>query len=120
MDKTGNYLTGFFSGQVFASRGGVFGHPWPRLRDNYAAQKAKEFPGRPPLIRTGLMNRSFKKDAGRLSVKVFNEVWYSRFHQEGTRNMPQRVLMDIDHQRVVQIVSFINGDIQDKMRQANV
>lgn len=112
-------LSVFFSGEVFASRGGVIGHPWPRLSDAYAARKAQQFPGRPPLIRTGLMNRSFKHNAGRLSVEVLNEAWYFRFHQNG-EGVPQRVMMDLDQKRVVQVAKFIGEDISKKMEEAHV
>lgn len=30
MGAIGLYLTRFFSGEVFASRGGVISHPWPK------------------------------------------------------------------------------------------
>lgn len=119
MDKSGRYLSVFFSGEVFASRGSVIGHPWPRLNEAYAARKAQEFPGRPPLIRTGLMNRSFKHNAGRLSVEVLNEAWYFRFHQNG-EGVPQRVMMDLDQKRVVQVTKFVAEDITDKMEAAHV
>lgn len=59
MQDVGEYLEGFFSGQVFASRGGVIGEQWPRLSGKYAAWKAQQYPGRPVLVRTGLMQRSF-------------------------------------------------------------
>lgn len=120
MDETGSYLAGFFSGEVFASRGGVIGQPWARLNEKYAVQKAKQWPGRPPLFRTGLMNRSFKHDAGRLSVEVFNADPKFRFHQEGTKHIPARVMMDVDYRREVMIGRFIAKDIEKKMRSAHV
>ncbi|MFF6951824.1 hypothetical protein ACFZAD_24595 [Streptomyces iakyrus] len=120
MDETGAYLTGFFSGEVFASRGGVLGQPWARLKESYAVEKAKQWPGRPPLIRTGLMNRSFKHDAGPMSVEVFNSDPKFHFHQEGTRRIPARVMMDVDQRREAMIGRFIAKDIESKMRSANV
>ena len=93
MEQIGDYFDDFFSGQVFASRGQVIGEPWARLNNNYAAWKARKFPGRPPLIRTGLMQRSFKHRSTRLSVSLWNEAEYFDFQQDGTSNMPARVLM---------------------------
>ncbi|MGW6120440.1 hypothetical protein ACWFRF_15465 [Nocardia sp. NPDC055165] len=120
MSDSGRYLTDFFSGQVFASRGGIIGHPWPRLNEAYATEKARQFPGRPPLFRKGLMNRSFKYTSGRLSVEVFNEAWYFKFHQDGTKNMPARIMMDIDSSRENRIKGFVERDIEKAMGRAGV
>lgn len=111
MTDIGDYLTGFFSGQVFASRGQVIGERWKPLNPRYAAQKAQRWPGRPPLIRTGLMQRSFKKNAGRMSVEVFNRAPHFDYHQGGTRRLPARVMMKVDQTRERRIVDIINADI---------
>ena len=44
MDNIGKYLTKFWSGEVFASRGQVIGEPWPALNDAYAVFKARRWP----------------------------------------------------------------------------
>lgn len=113
MDEIGSYLTGFFSGEVFASRGGVIGEPWARLSARYAARKAKEFPGRIPLVRTGLMNRSFKKDAGQMSVLLYNSSNHFDFHQLGTSKMPARAMMKVDAARQQRIVKIIDNHISE-------
>lgn len=119
MDETGRYLTRFFSGEVFASRGQVFGKPWPALNDNYAAFKARTFPGRPPLFRTGLMNRSFKHKSTKLTTSLWNEAEYFGYHQEG-RGVPERVMMHVDEKRKRSIAGFIAEDINGKMKAADV
>lgn len=119
MDESGNYLTRFFSGEVFASRGQVFDKPWPSLNDNYAAFKARTFPGRPPLIRSGLMNRSFKHKSTRLTASLWNESKYFDYHQEG-RGVPERVMMHVDEKRKRAIVDLIAEDINGKMNTAGV
>lgn len=119
MDETGQYLTRFFSGEVFASRGQVFGKPWASLNDNYAAFKARKFPGRPPLIRSGLMNRSFKHKSTKLTTSLWNEASYFDYHQEG-RGVPERVMMHVDEKRERSIVGFIADDISGKMKAADV
>jgi hypothetical protein len=119
MDKTGDYLTRFFSGEVFASRGQIFGKPWPSLNDNYAAFKARTFPGRPPLIRSGLMNRSFKHKSTKLTASLWNEAEYFDYHQEG-RGVPERVMMHVDEKRERSIIGFISDDINGKMKAADV
>lgn len=119
MDATGKYLTRFFSGEVFTSRGQVFGKPWPGLSDNYAAFKASKFPGRPPLIRSGLMNRSFKHKSTRLTASLWNEANYFDYHQEG-RGVPERVMMHVDEKRERGVVDLVAQDIDGKMKAADV
>ncbi|WP_160665170.1 hypothetical protein [Pseudarthrobacter sp. ATCC 49987] len=119
MDKTGRYLTGFFSGEVFASRGGIIGRPWPALHSNYAAFKARTFPGRPPLIRSGLMNRSFKHKSTKLSASLWNEAEYFKYHQDG-RGVPERVMMLVDDRRERMVVQFVADDIAGKMSTSGV
>ena len=119
MDETGRYLSRFFSGEVFASRGRVFGHPWPALNDAYAAFKAERWPGRPPLIQTGLMNRSFKHRSTKLSAELWNEAEYFDYHQEG-RGVPERVMMAIDQRREAHIADLVESDIKRKQERAGV
>ncbi|MDQ0869047.1 hypothetical protein QFZ70_001520 [Arthrobacter sp. V1I9] len=116
MEATGLYLTRFFAGEVFASRGGVIGRRWLRLNDNYAAWKARRWPGRPPLIRTGLMNRSFKHKSTQLTTSLWNEAKYFDYHQDG-RGVPQRVMMRVDQAREARIVKYIVSDLTTQMDQ---
>lgn len=114
MGATGLYLSRFFAGEVFASRGGVIGKTWPRLNDNYATWKARRWPGRVPLIRTGLMNRSFKHKSTQLTTSLWNEAKYFDFHQDG-RGVPQRVMMRVDQEREARIVKYIVSDLTTQM-----
>lgn len=115
MGATGLYLTRFFSGEVFTSRGGVYGSGWPALNPSYAAWKAKVWPGRPPLVRTGLMQRSFKHKSTPLTVSLWNEAKYFDYHQDG-RGVPQRVMMKIDDQRALRITKYVLGDLTRQMK----
>ena len=119
MGAIGLYLTKFFSGEVFASRGQVYGRPWQALNDRYAAWKARKFPGRPPLIRSGLMNRSFKHKSTSLTTSLWNEAEYFDAHNEG-REVPQRVMMRIDQQRELRIVKYVTSDLTTQMEKAGL
>lgn len=119
MDQTGDYLTRFFSGEVFASRGQVIGKPWQPLDSRYAARKAREFPGRPPLIRTGLMERSFKHESTKLTSRLFNTASYFEYHQDGN-GVPRRVMMSVDQTRERAIIRFIGDDLTNKQRTIGV
>jgi hypothetical protein len=116
MDQIGSYLTDFFSGEVFASRGGVINEPWAPLSDAYAEYKAREFPGRIPLVREGQMIRGFKDNAGELSVQIFNETDWFDFIQSGTRRMPARVMMKIDQTRNDRIVSYVQDEVDRQVK----
>jgi phage gpG-like protein len=111
MQDIGKYLKGFYSGQVFASRGGVIGASWPRLSQRYAAWKAQQYPGRPVLVRTGLMQRSFTYDAQNTQVTIRNEADYFDYHQAGTSLIPARPMMKLDagDERYVAIVGLIEA-----------
>ncbi|TFB85848.1 hypothetical protein E3O44_12665 [Cryobacterium algoricola] len=119
MKKSGDYLSKFFSGEVFASRGQIIGKPWRPLNDAYAADKARRFPGRPPLIRSGAMNRGYKYDATSSSVFLFNSQFYFRFHQNG-EGVPQRITMATDGPRLTRVGEFIGDNINKNMEEAGV
>jgi len=115
MRASGQYLSRFFAGEVFASRGRVIGRPWQPLNERYSVWKAEQWPGRPPLIRTGLMNSSFKHKSGQLSTQLYNEATYFKYHNEGW-GVPERVMMRVDQQRAARVVKFILSDITTQMR----
>lgn len=120
MEDVGDYLTGFFSGEVFASRGGVIDESWPSLSRSYAAYKARQWPGRPPLVRSGEMLGSFKSTNTRLSVRIFNTAGHFDYHQEGTRHMPARVMMKVDEARARRIVNYLKDDLDRQMEASGV
>lgn len=119
MGAIGLYLTKFFSGEVFASRGQAIGRRWPALNPKYAAWKARAFPGRPPMIRSGLLNSSFKHKSTSLTTSLWNEAEYFDAHNEG-HGVPKRVMMRIDRQREKRVVKFIVYDITTQMDKAGL
>ena len=114
---SGLYLTRFFSGEVFVSRGRVIGEPWPTLNPSYAAWKARMFPGRPPLVMSGEMMRSFGFEEHKRSLELFNTSDHFDFHQEGTHHIPQRMMMKIDTQRAARVVKYLTSDLTSQMTQ---
>lgn len=97
MDEVGRSAVKTFSGPVFTSRGQFIGEAWPRLSDNYAAQKAKRYAGRPVLVRTGQMQRSFKHDADSTSVTIGNTDPKFKYHQSSASRskIPRRAMIGI-------------------------
>lgn len=117
LGASGLYLTRFFSGEVFASRGRVIGAPWAPLNSSYASWKARMFPGRPPLVQSGEMMRSFTWEASKRTLELGNSSDHFDFHQEGTRRIPARVMMRIDEQRAARVVKYLVGDLTEQMQQ---
>jgi phage gpG-like protein len=103
MGDIGKYLSRFFSSEVFASRGAVIGERWQPLNARYAVRKAKRYPGRPPLVRTGLMQRSFRYASGATFARVSNSAPYFDYHQLGGSRIPERVMMKVDEARTREI-----------------
>lgn len=119
LGASGLYLTRFFSGEVFVSRGRVIGKPWPRLNESYATWKARHFPGRPPLVRSGEMMRSFKSKPYAQKLELWNAADHFQFHQEGM-GVPQRMMMRVDNQRAARVAKYIIGDLTEQMQKAGL
>ena len=120
LSASGLYLTRFFGGEVFVSRGRVIGEPWASLNPSYAAWKARMFPGRPPLIQTGEMQRSFFFKPAARTLELGNSSRLFDIHNEGRGNVPQRVMMKIDDQRAARVAKYIVGDLSEQMTKAGL
>lgn len=84
----------------FSTEGGE--DPWARLSDQYAAWKARHFPGQPILVATGALRAGLTSQGGAGNVRRIDattmEVGTSDpkapFHQFGTSRMPRRQVID--------------------------
>lgn len=80
----------------FASEGAYGSGGWRALSPSYAAWKARHYPGKPILERSGdlkdsLTRRPFGIEAiTPKSLTVGSGIDYGRFHQAGAGNLPQR------------------------------
>ena len=115
LDKFGRYLVREHIPGQFAAQG----HPkrWASLSPAYARWKARHFPGRPILVRTGAMKGGFRYEARKRSLRVINRVkagqkgrgkprWF--YHQHGTGNMPARPVLqisDADRQKLSELAN---------------
>ena len=94
--------------RTFDSRGGRVGdgRKWQRLSPRYRARKAREFPGRPLLVRTSALRSAMvrggsgslvRKDKRSLTVGLQGRNRrIAEYHQSGTRNMPARPVVKFD------------------------
>lgn len=118
MNSIGKELTAFFANQVFASQGGILGENWADLSPAYAVWKAKMYPGRPPLVRTGEMQNSFVFESDQSSVTIANNADYFAYHQsdqERTSNLPRRTMMAVSPEVNSIIVQIIDADVSNKI-----
>lgn len=118
MSDVGDHAKKYFGGQVFASRGGVLGQTWPRLSTAYAARKAKRYPGRPVLVRTGLMQRSFTSKPTAMSVTITNNAPYFKYHQSSAarKKIPRRVMIGIYTGMQTDVTNIIAAALTKKIQ----
>lgn len=117
MKQIGSELKSYYSGQAFASQGGVFGHKWTPLSMKYARAKANKFPGRGMLERTGAMKNSFRAVSTSNSVVISNTSPYFVYHQstDARTKMPWRPSLGINDDVRSIAQQLIEADIQKKL-----
>ena len=79
--------------------GGLPAGVWAPLSPTYAAWKSINFPGAPPMVRTGRLFKSLVDLRGpensirSTSATFGTDVDYAKFHQYGTTKMPKRKIV---------------------------
>lgn len=109
--ETAITLKKIFSDDVFKTQGGVIDEHWSPLSKAYAYQKAKKYPGRGILEKTGTMRDSFMTMWRPDMAAVWNEADYFKYHQSNKprSKLPRRVMMKLaDSQRTLVVKIFHN------------
>lgn len=130
MADIGTTLGKYYSGQAFASQGGVYEKPWAPLAAATVAEKSKNWPGRPPLVRTGDLQNGFHFDATPFSVTVSNKVEVTgkngtynllSIHQHGThRGIPPRLIMALNDTLIAQILAKVRAAVVAKLEETQL
>lgn len=122
MTAIGDSLSKYYRDVGFSSQGGVFGGQWPRLSPAYAARKAKEYPGRPILVKTGKMQRSFEYDAKQTYVKISNEAPQFIYHQSTAPRLklPRRAMMGVNGAVKKTVNEIVKREINAKLRRTGL
>lgn len=117
MSLIGDEVIRYYDSQVFASQGGILGTRWASLNPIYAKNKAKRYPGRGILVKTGNMQRSFVARTTHESVEVTNTAPYFKYHQssESRSKMPYRPMMSVNSGVEGIIKRIIKDDIAEKI-----
>lgn len=66
---------------------------WAPLKPSTAKQKARQGYSATPLIRTGHYRQSFRPFYDNDTAGTGSEVPYSKYHETGTKNLPQRAAL---------------------------
>lgn len=121
MGTIGKELSSYYSGQAFASEGGVFGAPWKPLTARYARSKAKKYGFGAGLLvghSTPHMRDSFKSDSSKTSATIYNTSPHFAYHQSSAprHKLPRRQMMGVNEDVKKIVKQVIEADIAQKMR----
>lgn len=107
----------FFRAELeqFSSEGARGGARWQPLSARYAKWKAKRYPGKPILQRTGRLLRSLSVVGGPDSVRIVEPMSltlgtrmpYAGYHQRGAKRLPQREPLNLTRDDYGKFVSRI-------------
>jgi len=114
----GEWYMDFIQNDVFETEGGVIGENWASLDPKYAAEKAKNYPGRGVLEASGKMRTSWKLYTTSHYALIENETDYAVYHQEGTSRLPQRMFVKLDQDRQDTIVDMFKEGILKRIQNA--
>ena len=119
MKDIGRSLASYYAGEAFASQGGVYGEVWAPLSPSYAIAKAKKYPGRGLLVRTGKMQQGFTATTNSHSALITNKVSYYKYHQspeEPRTRIPRRKMAGVNEEVIKRVTTIIQEDVADKIR----
>ena len=113
-------------GEQFDTEGARAGTRWAPLSLAYEAWKRKHFPGRQLLVLTGRMWGVFTTGIGmkteiepmRLSMEPSEHK--AVYHQQGTRTMPRRRVVDLTEEDKMGWMRMIHGYVFDKAREGHL
>lgn len=112
LEESGDLLIEKFDDN-FKTEGRTLQDPWKELAQSTLIQKRRlGYGGKGILERTGNLRRGFEKDVQKFKVTVLNPIDYFKYHQLGTVNLPQRVM--------IKSTSQINQDIVNIFQRALV
>lgn len=108
-------LKNVFSQDVFSSEGSIINESWSPLKQAYALQKAKKYPGKGILEATGAMRNGFMTLWRPDMAKVWNDIAYFKYHQSNkarSSNLPRRVMMKLGDDQREQVVKIFHTYFQ--------
>ncbi len=109
--KIGNYLTDFFSGPVFESKGAILGESWK-------SRKNERKYTWPILEKTGKMRFGFRSESAPNQVRVWNVAEYFKYHQSKLprHKLPRRVMMKLIESVKIKMVKILHQGIWERLK----
>lgn len=117
-NNIGKELKSYYSGQVFASQGGVFGQPWQALNPAYARRKSRRYTSKGILEASGTMRKSYTYRAAKTYVDVYNTdmpIFAYHTSSEPRFKMPRRQAIGINDDVSSIIKKLADADIKKKL-----
>jgi phage gpG-like protein len=99
----------------FVTQGSSGGEVWSPLSPRYGAAKARAWPGRPILVRTGELRRQLTRrpfGVERItadSMHLGTSLPYARYHQTGTPRMPRRPPVNLTEGQRRELVKLVQA-----------
>lgn len=102
----------------FAQQGSLLERPWAPLSPRTIEEKRRKGFPLDPLIRTGLMRDSFRKNSGKTFVMVDNPVAYFKYHQSNKPRIkiPRRVMIALTQNMRNEIVKKFQKGLEKQLR----
>ena len=114
-NSSAEYLKRTFSTDVFNTQGRAIGEKWKRLSPATVAEKARLGYLSGPLIRTGLMQSSFRSIVQTDQAVVYNTAPYFKYHQSNAPRgpwLPRRAMMALGSNQKTEIVRYFQAYIR--------
>ncbi len=83
--SSGKFMRNFYSTKVVGAGGGAINEVWPPLKEG----------GRSVLVDTGALQGAFRFRNNARLLSFSNRTPYLKWHQTGTKHMPQRMVMKV-------------------------
>ncbi len=118
MQFMGAYLIDFFSNDVFETEGQIINENWSDLSPKYQLWKAKNYPGRGILERTGALRHGFEALPTATYCIIRNTVDYAKDMEFGTEYVPPRIFLKLDQERARVIREIIIDSLNTRVKEA--
>jgi hypothetical protein len=110
--------------EQFYSGGARSGHQWQPLSPSYAVWKAKHFPGKPIMQRTGAMMADFTSTIPTqiepLRLTMTPATPYAIYHQQGRGFNPVRKVVQLTESDKTTWIEFISRHIRNQKSEAGL
>ena len=115
LETTGEFLKNYYADFPFKFEGQVYGKNWARLSPAYQARKSIKYVGKNILEASGFMRTQFAFTSTSDYCRIFNNTEYFKYHQLGTKRMPQRLVMSLNAATNTAIAGIFKAGIDAKI-----